>query len=157
MFDVVTEKSRSQLRGNLHAQVPDEPSSNKQSPRARLMAITGTPRYAALSVLEGSEHTVSSMLEGLFISTLDTSCNFRLAGRQQMTSVKWTAVLRRGTLLADTLLESAAIAPELKPFIEALHQLFYPLPADDAKVRGYRTDVTAEDVRAVCRRFDAES
>lgn len=130
-------------------QVTGESLARNLTPRSRLRAITGTPRYAALSVLEGSEHTVSSMLEGLFISILDVSCNFRLTGRHQMASVTWTAALRRGTLLAKTLMESHAIQSPLRAFVHALHELFYPLPGG-ARVRGYRTDVTVEEVQSVC-------
>jgi len=38
-----------------------------------LMGITGTVLWAALSVLEGEQHSLSSMLEGLFISALSIS------------------------------------------------------------------------------------
>ena len=37
--------------------------------------ITGTLLYAPVSVLRGEPHTVSSQLEGLFLSVLNLSCN----------------------------------------------------------------------------------
>ncbi|DBB06549.1 TPA: hypothetical protein ACH3X1_012089 [Trebouxia sp. C0004] len=42
---------------------------------ASLTGITGTVLGAALFVLEGAQHSLSSMLEGLFISALSISCN----------------------------------------------------------------------------------
>lgn len=40
------------------------------SPTSKVTAITGTPMYAAVSVLSGGPHTVNSMLKGLFYSVL---------------------------------------------------------------------------------------
>ena len=41
------------------------------SPTGTPTAITGTPMFAAVSVLEGGAHSESSMFEGLFYSLLD--------------------------------------------------------------------------------------
>ena len=46
--------------------------------------ITGTVLWAALSVLEGGQHSLSSMLEGLFISAFSISCNGKLHLRHAM-------------------------------------------------------------------------
>ncbi|KAL0033196.1 hypothetical protein WJX79_009029 [Trebouxia sp. C0005] len=54
-----------------------------------LSGITGTVLWAPLSVLEGGQHSVSSMLEGLFISALSISCNGKLDSRHDMNPGVW--------------------------------------------------------------------
>ena len=41
-------------------------------------SIKGTVLWVALFVLEGAQHSLSSMLEGLFVSALSISCNGKL-------------------------------------------------------------------------------
>ena len=42
------------------------------------MSITGTLRWMPYSALDGRPHTVSSQLEGLFISLVDICCDGKL-------------------------------------------------------------------------------
>ena len=72
-----------------------------------VIGITGTVLWASLSVLEGGQHTVSSMLEGLFLSALSISCNGKLYGRYEMKphQLHHCANLRRGHLTTPALSE----------------------------------------------------
>ena len=112
--------------------------------------FSGTLVWAPLSVLQGSEHSVSSMLEGLFISVLSISCNGRLYARDEMNPDRLhdSAFKRRGHLTSTILYERHTIQEHLKPLIQALHNLFYPV--QDAEGRGYNTQVTVKQVQGVC-------
>lgn len=121
-----------------------------------LSSITGTVLWAPLSVLEGEQHSESSMLEGLFISSLSISCNDKLAGRQAMrpSQLNICASLRRGQLTKPELEELPNIARDLKPLILPLHELFYPkAPEQDFpfKARLYNTQVTTQMVQELCK------
>ena len=136
----------------------DMASNGWQRPRSAnsLSSITGTVLWAPLAVLEGEQHSESSMLEGLFISSLSISCNGKLAGRHAMrpSQLKLCARLRRGQLTRLELDELPNIAPHLKPLILPLHDLFYPkaLPQGfPLKARTYNTEVTRHMVQALCK------
>ena len=119
-----------------------------------LTGITSTVLWAPLSVLEGAQHSVSSMLEGLFISALSISCNGKLDLRHAMQPdhLVHCAILRRGHLTTPTLLELSHIASHLQPLIMGLHNLFYPLDkSPNPKFRGYNTQVPGASVQDVCR------
>lgn len=98
-----------------------------------VIGFTGTLLWAPLSVLQGNEHSVSSMLEGLFISVLSISCNGRLYAWDNMNPDRLhdCAFKRRGHLTSPILYEQDTIQEHLKPFIEALHNLFYPMQNDE--------------------------
>ena len=118
-----------------------------------LMSITGTVLWAALSVLEGEQHSLSSMLEGLFISALSISCHGKLQMQHLMKpdQLALCACLRRGHLTAPKLAELPNVATHLQPLIIGLHNLFYPLNRPTDNFRGYNTEVTVELVQGVCR------
>lgn len=82
--------------------VQDTASNGWRRPRSAnsLNNITGTVLWAPLAVLEGEQHSESSMLERLFISSLSISCNGKLAGRYAMrpSQLQHCARLRRGQL-----------------------------------------------------------
>lgn len=127
------------------------------SPRSQcsnLTGITGTVLWAALSVLEGEQHSLSSMLEGLFISALSISCNGKLHFRHAMKpdQLAFCAKLRRGHLTSPKLAELPHVVTHLQPLIIGLHDLFYPLARSSDKYRAYSTKVTLESVQGVCRR-----
>ena len=125
-----------------------------------LNGITGTVLWAPLSVLEGGLHSVSSMLEGLFISALSISCNGKLDSRHDMNPdrLRHCACLRRGHLTTRALAELPRIESHLKPLIIGLHNLFYPLPdCEDPKSRGYNTQVTVDLVQGVCNQVCSAS
>ena len=138
--------------------VQDMASNGWQRPRSAnsLSSITGTILWAPLAVLEGEQHSESSMLEGLFISSLSISCSGKLAGRHAMrpSQLKLCARLRRGQLTRLELDELPNIAPHLKPLILPLHDLFYPkaLPQGfPLKARTYNTKVTTQMVQELCK------
>ena len=118
-----------------------------------LSGITGTVLWAPLSVIEGGQHAVSSMLEGLFISALSISCNGKLHSRHDMNPDRpqHCAQLRRGHLSTPALAEVPRIESHLKPLITGLHNLFYPLwDSEGTNSRVYNTQVTVELVQGVC-------
>jgi len=123
---------------------------DRPRPADAVNGITGTILWAPLSVLEGRQHTVSSMLEGLVISALSISCNGKLDLRHDMNStrLRHCACLRRGHLSAPALSELPRIETHLKPLVTGLHNLFYPL--QDLEFRSYNTKVTVESVQGVC-------
>ncbi len=136
----------------------DMTSNGWKRPRSAssLSSITGTVLWAPLSVLEGGQHSESSMLEGLFISSLSISCSEKLAGRHAMrpTQLKNCALLRRGQLTKPELDELPNIAPNLKPLILLLHDLFYPMALPQGfplKARTYNSEVTAQMVQELCK------
>ena len=127
-------------------------AGNWDRPRSAgtLNGITGTVLWAPLSVLEGGQHSVSSMLEGLFISALSISCKGQLSLWHDMNPnrLRDCAILRRGHLCAPALPELPSIETHLKPLVTGLHDLFYPL--QPLASRGYNTKVTVKLVQAVC-------
>ena len=130
-----------------------EPRSAPDSPMSvNVWRITGTLLYAPLSVLRGEPHTVSSQLEGLFLSVLNLSCNGNTHARGiRSHELDFWEALRSGALTRLQLMESNRIFPHMKPLVHALHDLFYPWEAG-AKCRRYRQDVSPSEVRAICQR-----
>ena len=126
---------------------------NRPRSATSLTGITGTVLWAALSVLEGEQHSLSSMLEGLFISVLSISCNGKLHLRHAMKpdQLALCANLRRGHLTSPKLAELPNVATHLQPLIIGLQNLFYPLNRPTDSFRGYNTEVTLESVQGVCR------
>ena len=120
---------------------------------ADVRSITGTLLYAPLSVLRGEPHTVSSQLEGLFLSVLNLSCNGNTHARGIPShKLEIWEVFRNGALIRLQLMESNIIFPHLKPLVHALHDLFYPRPREaGAKCRQYRQDVRPSEVKAICQ------
>ena len=132
-------------------------AGNWDRPRSadNLNGITGTVLWAPLSVLEGEQHSVSSMLEGLFISALSLSCNGKLDLRHDMNPehLRRCAFLRRGHLTTPVLFELPRIESHLKPLIFGLHNLFYPpCNKEGIKSRVYNTQFTVELVQGVCEK-----
>ena len=126
---------------------------NRPRSASSLIGITGTILWAALSVLEGEQHSLSSMLEGLFISALSISCNGKLHLRHAMScqSCLFVPNLRRGHLTSPKLAELLNVATNLQPLIIGLHNLFYPLNRPNDSFRVYNTEVTLECVQGVSR------
>ncbi len=133
----------------------DSPASNLDN------TITGTTLWAPVSVLEGYAHTVSSQLEGLFLSVLSIACDDRLDGYKRVGSSthEWSN-FRQAAMLRVDLYEENCIRLHLRALIRALHELFYPMVKPSGKhrvptdrgfmMREYRMDVTAAEVQAVC-------
>ena len=125
---------------------------NRPRSASSLIGITGTILWAALSVLEGEQHSLSSMLEGLFISALSISCNGKLHLRHAMKpELPLCANLRRGRLTSPKLAELPNVATNLQPLIIGLHNLFYPLNRPNDSFRVYNTEVTLECVQGISR------
>ena len=123
--------------------------------------ITGTILWAPLSVLEGEQHSESSMLEGLFISALSIACNGKLAGRHAMRPghLRTCARLRRGQLTKPELSELPEIAAHLKPLIIPLHDLFYPTALSQGfpvNARAYNTEITTPMVQELCKSVNVD-
>lgn len=128
--------------------------SHPPSPNSVPFKITGTALYLPEDILRGGPHSVSSQLEGLFISMLSLSCDGKLFGRQDSNRVSlqsWAA-MRGGAFRRDTLGEEGAIADHLKAFIHDLHDLFYPPCTNNAGGRYHCLGVTTKMFQAVCGR-----
>lgn len=126
---------------------------SSDSPKSKdIRQITGTLIAAPLSVLRGEPHTISSMLEGVFLSILSIACGGKIAGFELRTNDirKW-AVNRSGALRELQLMEEDEIVDELKPLVHSLHDLFYPLPVDSSSVRMYCQTVTVAAFQAACQ------
>lgn len=122
-------------------------AGNWDRPRSAstLGGFAGTVLWTPLSVLEGGQHSVSSILEGLFISALSISCNGKLDLRHDMNPdrLQYCAYLRRGHMTTPALCELPCIESHLKPLIIGLHNLFYPLSDSvDPTSQIYNTRVT---------------
>ena len=106
-----------------------EPQQRADSPTAgQPLNITGTLLWAPLSVLEGEPHTVSSMLEGLFLSVLSISCRGKLTGHGESSgNLVWWSILRRGALSRHELPEQKHVQRVLLPLVSGLHSLFWPV------------------------------
>ena len=135
-----------------------------QDPNSRasnLDNIIGTTLWAPVSILEGYAHTVSSQLEGLFLSILSIACNDHLDGYKRVGSSthEWSN-FRQAAMLRRDLLEERRVPIHLRALIRMLHDLFYPMvrpsgvhkvPKDrEFMMREYRMDVTAAEVQQVC-------
>jgi hypothetical protein len=111
--------------------------------------ITGTLIAAPLSVLRGEPHTVSSMLEGVFLSVLSIACEGKITGYDLMTDkIKKWEYTRAGALQRLELPEEDETVDHLKPLVHSLHDLFYPMPVDGSKTRGYCQTVTVKHLRS---------
>ncbi len=129
--------------------------SELPSPTGNPAAITGTPLFAAVSVLEGGPHTQSSMYEGLFYSLLYICRGGRLPDSWafKFTGLAEAAKLRRGCMMCEPPINTWDVPEEVAPFIRALHALFWAEIQDGAFK--YRTNVTAKELLDVCSQFMA--
>lgn len=124
----------------------DSPAAND------VQKITGTLIAAPLCVLRGEPHCISSMLEGVFLSILSIACNGKISGYQLATDdIKMWEILRAGALQRLQLVEETKIVDHLRPLVHSLHDLFYPMPVDGSRSRGYRTTVTVAAFQAACQ------
>jgi hypothetical protein len=120
----------------------------------KLDAITGTPLYAPLSVLQGKSHTRSSMLEGLYISLLACCCDEKVARRRdmQLLDLEKCAEIRAGRMLAVEPSDLKRVPDEFWGFLSELHELFYPR-TPERYMRDYSVKVTAEQFENVCSKW----
>ena len=107
---------------------------------------------APLSVLQGQPHTVSSMLEGLFLSVYNIACDGKLPHHLKGNAklLEWE-VYRRGTLTRMQLPKEPSIIRSLRPLIDELHDLFYPR-IEGSSARLYSENVTVASFQAACQR-----
>ena len=124
------------------------------SPSGALEAITGTMMFAPYAVLCGECHTVSSCLEGLFISIVSISCNGRMHGQSKsgrQDRVVWQGI-RLAQFGAPQMRDAANVAPHLWPLVTQLHDLFWSTN-NNSRQRIHQADVTPKKVQAVCQAF----
>lgn len=119
--------------------------------RTSLCGITGTLLWAPYSVLEDNLHTTSSQLEGLFISVVYIAADGHVHGRHVpfSTSPEAWAARRRAQFGGVQLLDMDRVAVALRPLVQRLHDLFWPLEAGNL-LRQYRNDVTCQEVLQAC-------
>lgn len=107
---------------------------------------------APLSVLRGQPHTVSSMLEGLFLSVYSIACDGKLP-RHLMGNdmpLDWE-IYRAGSLQRMQLPERPSAIGALRPLIDSLHDQFFPVEKGRSS-RGYCETVTVAAFQAACQR-----
>lgn len=85
--------------------------------------------WAPYGILLGHPHSVSSQLEGLFISLFSISCDHRISGSGHLHSEdkpeSW-AFRRRGQFAGPEIYSApGSIVETLRPLIENLHDLFW--------------------------------
>lgn len=113
-----------------------------------------TPLFAAISVLQGFQHSISSHLESLFYSLYYVALNSKLPAGEVFTAFSkcdlwWQA--RLGAMSSSTPSELDRIQDqELKAFMSCLHNVFFEWDQDKGSCT-YRVDVSPEDVQAVCK------
>lgn len=105
-------------------------------------AITGTMLWILYTILCGNPQSVSSQLEGLFISIYSISCNGRISRRNASSSCNDWARLRLSQFGFEEIGYSERIVPALRPLISKLHDLFWKV--GDNKQRFYQRNVTVE-------------
>lgn len=107
---------------------------------------------APLSVLCGQAHTVSSMLEGLFLSVYNIACDGKLPQHLRGNSklLDWE-IYRRGSLVSMQLPEEPSIISSLRSLVDELHELFFPR-VEGSSIRWYSKDVTKASFQAACQR-----
>ncbi|GAQ90449.1 Putative protein kinase superfamily protein [Klebsormidium nitens] len=130
----------------------DRDTMEAASPSGKLEAITGTSRYAALSVLEGRSHTTSSMLESLYLSILSACCDEKLTGRHDMKieDLQKCQIVRRGSMLALRPPDFSKVPSSHLGFVREMHELFYPLQSGSA-ARMYNVAVALDKFEEVCK------
>ena len=120
------------------------------------MSITGTLRWMPYSALLGWQHTVSSQLEGLFISLVDICCNGKLCTVYEQNVDDYMAV-QLGLFAGERgISRKLSIAPELGALVSELHDLFWPRYQQQGILRSCSMDVTVEQVQQVCKRHGAQ-
>ena len=107
---------------------------------------------APISVLQGQPHTVSSMLEGLFLSVYNIACDGKLPHCLKGNSkpLDWE-IYRRGSLTDMQLPEEPSIICSLRPLVDELHDLFWPR-VEGSSLRSYSKNVTVASFQAACQR-----
>ena len=116
--------------------------------------LAGTIMYMGEAVLSGQPDTISTQLEGLFISLLSLSCDGKLAGRRLLSimPVSVWALTRSGALRCMHLPEDPDIAPKLQPLVRRLHGLFYPM-VQGCNQRIHNEAVQPSEFQSVCPNF----
>ena len=96
------------------------------SPTGKLAVISGTPMYAAVSVLEGGAHTVSSMCKGLFYSLLSICRGGRMpdAWAFNTRGLEDAALVRRGFMMREPPIDMWGVPENVAAFMRMLHALF---------------------------------
>lgn len=116
-----------------------------------LQHITGTLMWAAFSALHREPHSISSDLEGLFISLVYISMDgkgWRGGSYLDNSLEAWQS--RRLAQFANRSMENQGfVAEHLRGLVASLHGLFWPLGAA-GWMRNYRSDVTVQEVQEVC-------
>lgn len=114
--------------------------------------ITGTLIAAPLSVLRGQRHTVSSMLEGVFLSVYSIACDGKLPRHliRNDRLLDWE-IYRAGSLQRMQLPVTPSVIGTLRPLVDRLHDLFFPVEVGRSS-RGYCETVTVAAFQAACER-----
>ena len=121
------------------------------SPDSKMTNITGTPLFAAVSVLQNGPHSISSMLEGLYYSMLHVCRGGSLPDEAKHGRPGSWACYRRGMFMDNVPMSAFDVADQFVPFILELHGLFWQrLDEDCCK---YVKTISVEAFQAVCSKY----
>lgn len=128
------------------------------SPNSGAAMLTATLLFMGEDVLLGGQHTISSQLEGLFISLLSISCSGKLVGRQALSTMPMSvwAYTRSGAMRCADLPEHKHIVPHLRPLVCNLHALFYPWVLGTGQ-RVHNSAVQPSEFQSLCQQYITES
>ena len=124
------------------------------TPSGHVTAITGTALFAAISVMEGGPHSLSSMLEGLFYSILFICSAGRVPGERAFKISRdpeeW-AIARRSSMTRPVqAVMMHQVSAEHAGLVAALHMLFFPA---HERAFEYRDDVSVAEFCTACGPF----
>ena len=134
-------------------------SSGRQSPVENLGHLTMTPLFAAVSVLQGCQHSISSHLESLFYSLyyLALGCKLpdckvfeTLAQCHLWWMTRLGAMMSRPPHDLDRIQDS-----ELKEFMLRFHSVIFGWNEKSGCCK-YRVNVTVKDVQEICKDSTAD-
>ena len=119
-----------------------------------------TPLFGAISVLKGSQHSISSQLESLFYSLYYVALGSNLPDAKvfemfPQCNLWW--VSRAGAMVSEAPCHVDHIEDsELRSFMLRLHHVFFKRNEESGSCT-YRENVSVKDVQEVCRGVDVDS
>ena len=129
-------------------------SSGRESPVEDLGHLTMTPLFAAISVLQGFQHSISSHLESLFYSLYYVALGCKLPDCKVFETLVQCPLwwmTRVGAMLSQEPHGLDRIEDiELKEFMLRFHSVVFGWN-EELRCCKYRGDVTVKDVQEICR------
>lgn len=138
--------------------VSNSTEADPQSPTGNPKVITGTPLFAAIDVLKGGPHTLSSDFQSLFFSVAYICSKGKVPSLKGITngaSLKVLAEARLGSMMLRTPDWLSVIKGTYREFVAELHHVFFQ-PVEGGGIL-HNTSVGADQVLAVCVKYGANN